>query len=607
MLMEDNIISGGGGVATSGPSSTSSTTTTTTTTPQSQSPTTTTTKKIRIIVRYQQVEQFISWYGTSIPAQTIENAIRTVFNLSANARLFLKDEDDDVVAIAPTLPPGVTFNLYVVSEDMNNFNNNNGPALGSQVVQASSSLSTNNDQSIKQSLIENDVTSDVAEQVGTISNIVVAQSDNGASSESRPSSNKRDLETADQSVASTEDDDEEARKKRRRRKAIEIDRSFKCSMANCQKVYGSENALKMHIKLKHPEYQYLILQQPIPLHQKPPSIVVNNKMLSNSNNTASSSTSTSGSPSSSSPNSTPTYQVHSFSAAASTNQSSTQQQNGYAPRIATSLLVTPRVGSTSSNNEAHHHQHQYSSQSQPTFHSSTNKDIFLVSKQSTTPSQAFAGSIIKQQLLNKQHQHQLHEQFFDMLGSSGSSSGGSSNGGSKTPSPKGRSPASSPPPSYSSPSPSPSGVMDHQEKMNKEYLSSLSRLGGSQQQQFSNNNSSGNSRRTTLPPPHYYMDGEKGELSSGMHNNNSLHNINQHYARLHQLPSSNIINNNNMMMMGSSNNSSQYSNNVGSNAKGHLSFLVSDTNDTLLSSSSNNCIKSNQMSSSSSHSNTAQR
>jgi hypothetical protein len=64
--------------------------------------------------------------------------------------------------------------------------------------------------------------------------------------------------------------------KRKRRKAIEIERSYKCSVGTCHKVpsqpllslfrlficliqvYGSENALKMHIKLKHPDFVNLV-------------------------------------------------------------------------------------------------------------------------------------------------------------------------------------------------------------------------------------------------------------------------------------------------------------------------------------------------------------
>lgn len=42
------------------------------------------------------------------------------------------------------------------------------------------------------------------------------------------------------------------RKKRQRRTAKEIERNFKCEMPNCSRAYGSEGALKMHIRLKHP-------------------------------------------------------------------------------------------------------------------------------------------------------------------------------------------------------------------------------------------------------------------------------------------------------------------------------------------------------------------
>lgn len=45
---------------------------------------------------------------------------------------------------------------------------------------------------------------------------------------------------------------EEWRKKRRRRTASEISRNFKCDIPTCSKAYGSEGALKMHIRLKHP-------------------------------------------------------------------------------------------------------------------------------------------------------------------------------------------------------------------------------------------------------------------------------------------------------------------------------------------------------------------
>ena len=41
-------------------------------------------------------------------------------------------------------------------------------------------------------------------------------------------------------------------KKRKRRTAAEIERKYKCEMPNCTKSYGSEGALTMHVKLKHP-------------------------------------------------------------------------------------------------------------------------------------------------------------------------------------------------------------------------------------------------------------------------------------------------------------------------------------------------------------------
>jgi len=43
-----------------------------------------------------------------------------------------------------------------------------------------------------------------------------------------------------------------SKKKRHRRTAAEIERNWKCEIPNCNKSYGSEGALKMHMKLKHP-------------------------------------------------------------------------------------------------------------------------------------------------------------------------------------------------------------------------------------------------------------------------------------------------------------------------------------------------------------------
>ena len=41
------------------------------------------------------------------------------------------------------------------------------------------------------------------------------------------------------------------RKKHNRRTAKEINRQYICPYKNCQKVYGSEGSLNLHIKIKH--------------------------------------------------------------------------------------------------------------------------------------------------------------------------------------------------------------------------------------------------------------------------------------------------------------------------------------------------------------------
>jgi hypothetical protein len=51
-------------------------------------------------------------------------------------------------------------------------------------------------------------------------------------------------------------------KKRKRRTAAEIERKYKCEMPNCTKSYGSEGALKMHVKLKHPGVKQPALKTP---------------------------------------------------------------------------------------------------------------------------------------------------------------------------------------------------------------------------------------------------------------------------------------------------------------------------------------------------------
>ena len=45
--------------------------------------------------------------------------------------------------------------------------------------------------------------------------------------------------------------DEKSKQKKKRRKRDEIERNFKCPVQCCAKSYGSEGALKTHIKLKH--------------------------------------------------------------------------------------------------------------------------------------------------------------------------------------------------------------------------------------------------------------------------------------------------------------------------------------------------------------------
>jgi len=46
------------------------------------------------------------------------------------------------------------------------------------------------------------------------------------------------------------------KKKRHRRKASQIDRMYKCQEKHCNRSYGTEGALKMHIKIKHPYVHY---------------------------------------------------------------------------------------------------------------------------------------------------------------------------------------------------------------------------------------------------------------------------------------------------------------------------------------------------------------
>eukprot|EP01125_Pyxidicula_operculata_P015752 TRINITY_DN5373_c0_g2_i1.p1 TRINITY_DN5373_c0_g2~~TRINITY_DN5373_c0_g2_i1.p1 ORF type:complete len:261 (+),score=31.85 TRINITY_DN5373_c0_g2_i1:300-1082(+) len=44
--------------------------------------------------------------------------------------------------------------------------------------------------------------------------------------------------------------------RRKRRKATQIERLYKCQEKYCKKSYGTEGALKMHLKIKHPHIEY---------------------------------------------------------------------------------------------------------------------------------------------------------------------------------------------------------------------------------------------------------------------------------------------------------------------------------------------------------------
>ena len=62
-------------------------------------------------------------------------------------------------------------------------------------------------------------------------------------------------EEEEQSVDFDDDEDDQRknsnRKKHNRRTAKEINRQYICPYKNCQKVYGSEGSLNLHIKIKH--------------------------------------------------------------------------------------------------------------------------------------------------------------------------------------------------------------------------------------------------------------------------------------------------------------------------------------------------------------------
>ncbi len=51
------------------------------------------------------------------------------------------------------------------------------------------------------------------------------------------------------------------KRKRHRRKACEIDRKYACPHHNCDKRYGSEDSLNLHIRLKHKQWAAKAAQQ----------------------------------------------------------------------------------------------------------------------------------------------------------------------------------------------------------------------------------------------------------------------------------------------------------------------------------------------------------
>jgi hypothetical protein len=78
--------------------------------------------------------------------------------------------------------------------------------------------------------------------------------DSGSESPKHPTSDKS--QPLDDDMSSDDEDDEEKRKRRYRRKATQIERLYKCQEKNCNRSYGTEGALKMHLKLKHAGVRY---------------------------------------------------------------------------------------------------------------------------------------------------------------------------------------------------------------------------------------------------------------------------------------------------------------------------------------------------------------
>ncbi|KAN0018245.1 hypothetical protein ACTFIU_010859 [Dictyostelium citrinum] len=370
--------------------------------------------KTRVSIVYNGKEEFVSWYG-STPSQTIEEAIKTVFQLPSNSRLFLKDLDGDVVAIAPTLPAGETFCLFVSSN--NNSVSSSSPKLNNSASFPKSFDSGQSNAEIAESPSSplNDQQVDLSSSNGNLNTssgsamvdkLPIKSSSTSSSPEPLKSALLSENDDANEDLSGSqkrlssgdlgieeEDDEDDPRKKRKRRKAVEIDRSFKCSMANCQKIYGSENALKMHIKLKHPEYQYLIMQQQIPLSNKTsPPIIVNNKLLNynNSNNSNNNNGNTNN-------NYTQQYQQYQ----AQVQQQYQQQQQQMNNRVPTSLLFQQ---------QQQHHQQQIQQQQYQQYQQQQQQQQQQHQQQQQIHQHRTSGGIPSMKYYSEQQQHQQQQQ-----------------------------------------------------------------------------------------------------------------------------------------------------------------------------------------------------
>jgi hypothetical protein len=76
------------------------------------------------------------------------------------------------------------------------------------------------------------------------------------STNSVTATSSNELSSSTVSLDSKSNETPTLKKRRVRKKAILIDRKWKCWVADCPRAYGTENALKFHIKTKHPQEKY---------------------------------------------------------------------------------------------------------------------------------------------------------------------------------------------------------------------------------------------------------------------------------------------------------------------------------------------------------------